>query len=199
MIEIVNASFKISASSLQNSPNSALSEVVFLGRSNVGKSSFINKILQKNSLAKTANTPGKTRLINYFDAKFKIDENSYANLYFVDLPGYGYAKVSKKMANEWQKNLDEFLKSRPNIRVFVHLRDSRQFDMKLDLDVNNYIKSFLKNDQVLLNFYTKSDKINQSEKSAVLRFDKNAFFISSLKNQGINEARDLIVKKALGL
>lgn len=198
MIEIVSANFKTSASSLQNSPTSSLSEVVFLGRSNVGKSSFINKILQK-TLAKTANTPGKTRLINYFDAKFKLDENSYANLCFVDLPGFGYAKVSKKLSNEWQKNLDEFLKCRQNIRVFVHLKDSRQFKMPLDLEVSKYLKDFLKPDQVILNFYTKSDKLNQSEKSAVLKFDENAIFISSHKNQGINEARELIVKKALGL
>ena len=95
---IKNAKFLISAQKLSQCPNLGLPEVALLGRSNVGKSSFINAITNNSKLAKTSNKPGKTRLINLFDFDSK---------YIVaDLPGYGYAQVSREMQNDWQKNLE---------------------------------------------------------------------------------------------
>ena len=134
MIKICGAEFLISASEISQINDFAKSEIAFLGRSNVGKSSFINAIVNQKNLAKSSAIPGKTQLINFFEVNFKDEilsengENSAQNfsLIFVDLPGFGYAKVSKKMHFIWQKNLDEFIKNRTGIKLFVHLIDSRR-------------------------------------------------------------------------
>ena len=202
MIKVCGAKFITSASGLSDSPDFGKSEVAFLGRSNVGKSSFINALVGQKSLAKSSSTPGKTQLVNFFEAEFieNLDENSEKfSLIFVDLPGFGYAKVSKKMHGIWQKNLDEFIKERRNIKLFVHLIDSRQFDLQIDLNLQKYLKSFLRNDQKIIKFYTKSDKLNQSEKAKVLKFNNEAKFISVSKNFGIENARQSIIKGVFGL
>lgn len=196
MIEIKDAKFIISATSLKNSPTHSLSEIAFLGRSNVGKSSLINALVKRKNLAKSSQTPGKTRLINFFEIICK-DESEFS-LMFVDLPGFGYAKVSKNMQDEWQKNLDEFLKKRQNIRLFVHLADSRHFDLESDENLNSYINSFIRPDQRLFRVYTKSDKINQSQKAKLLNYDKDAVIVSTLKNSGIDELRQSIIMAVFG-
>lgn len=198
MIKPIGAKFLTSAFNLNQSEFYGVSEVAFLGRSNVGKSSFINALTNQKNLAKSSATPGKTKLINFFEAKFKDDLEKNYNLILVDLPGFGYAKVAKNTHQIWQNTLDEFIKKRNTIRLFIHLRDSRQFNTDIDENVDLYIKSFIRNDQKLINFYTKSDKLNQSDKAKVLKFDQNAKFISVLKNQGINEARELIIKGVFG-
>lgn len=199
MINAVEANFLISATGIKDSPEFNISEVVFLGRSNVGKSSFINAIANKKGLAKSSQTPGKTQLINFFDIKFKDENNETIPLIFVDLPGFGYAKVSKKTQHIWQKKLDEFLKARTSIRLFIHLIDSRQYNLEIDENLENYLNSFLRKDQKILKFYTKSDKLNQSAKSQVLKYDKDANFVSTLKMTGIDKARELVLKGVFGL
>lgn len=198
MIKVANAKFITSSTSLENSPDFAISEVVFLGRSNVGKSSFINALANVKSLAKSSATPGKTRLINFFDLTF-INESDKFNLIFVDLPGFGYAKVSKSEQEIWKKNLDKFLNLRTQIRLFVHLVDSRHIGLEPDINLKNYIKEFKRADQEFITFYTKCDKLNQSEKNAVLKYDKFAHLVSVLKGSGINEAREIIINKVFGL
>ena len=198
MIKPVGAKFITSSPNLNACESYNMSEVAFLGRSNVGKSSFINALVNQKNLAKSSSTPGKTRLINFFHSVFKNGEDE-VNLMLVDLPGYGYAKVSKSTHEIWSKALDEFLKKRSSIRLFVHLIDSRQFDLEIDKNVDEYLKSFLRGDQKILNFYTKADKLNQSDKSKVLKYDESAKFISTSKNFGIEEVRELIVNGALGL
>lgn len=117
---------------LSQCPNFGLPEIALLGRSNVGKSSFINGITNQNKLAKTSNTPGKTRLINLFD----FDEK-----YIVaDLPGYGYAQVSKDMKDNWQKNLEEYLLNRDTLRLLVQFIDSRHEIQKNDLQMHQWIQ-----------------------------------------------------------
>lgn len=206
MIKICGAEFLISASEISQISDFAKSEIAFLGRSNVGKSSFINAIVNQKNLAKSSAIPGKTQLINFFEVNFKDEilskngENSAQNfsLIFVDLPGFGYAKVSKKMHFIWQKNLDEFIKNRTGIKLFVHLIDSRQFDLEIDENADSYIRSFLRPDQALIKFYTKSDKLNQKEKAAVLKHDPSAKFMSIKNEKQIFNAREMIVKTALG-
>lgn len=206
MIKICGAEFLISASEISQINDFAKSEVAFLGRSNVGKSSFINAVVNQKNLAKSSAIPGKTQLINFFEVNFKDEilsgngENSAQNfsLIFVDLPGFGYAKVSKKMHFIWQKNLDEFIKNRTGIKLFVHLIDSRQFDLEIDENADSYIRSFLRPDQALIKFYTKSDKLNQKEKAAVLKHDPSAKFMSIKNEKQILNAREIIVKMALG-
>lgn len=198
MIRALNAKFLISAPNISLAPPVSGSEVAFLGRSNVGKSSLINALVNHKNLAKSSSTPGKTQLINFFEVGYEYDEQRI-NLVFVDLPGFGYAKVSKSMHNEWKRNLDEYLKQRSNIKLFVHLVDSRHFDLEIDKNVNDYLQSFLRADQRILNILTKADKLNQSEKSAALKAYPNAHFVSVLKKIGIDKANELIVKNALGV
>lgn len=197
MLEIIEANFIQSAQSIKDSPSLALSEVAFLGRSNVGKSSLINALTNRKHLAKSSSTPGKTQLINYFEVTMREDEELY-KLIFVDLPGFGYAKVSKSLFYSWRKNLDEFLQARKSIKLFIHLIDSRQYNMEIDKELSEYLQSFLLPDQRVLRFYTKSDKLNQKERAEVLKVDKDAIFVSSLNKKGIEKARKIILDNVLG-
>ncbi|MDX1807925.1 MAG: ribosome biogenesis GTP-binding protein YihA/YsxC [Sulfurospirillaceae bacterium] len=191
MIQVVEANFATSAQGVDDSLPDGVSEVVFLGRSNVGKSSIINALANKKGLAKSSSTPGKTRLINFFEIKFMKDKEVFIGR-FVDLPGFGYAKVSKSMKNEWQKNLTNFLKARSSIRVFVQLIDSRHPHLEIDKDVNDYVKTLLRPDQEIIQIFTKSDKLNQKEKSALKREFPGALLVSSSNKSGINIALEKI-------
>ena len=202
MIRALGAKFITSSPSIKEAPSFVTSEVVFLGRSNVGKSSLINALVNQKNLAKSSSTPGKTQLINFFEAEFceekEEGEKEKFKLILVDLPGFGYAKVAKSKHDEWRKNLDEFLKFRSDIRLFIHLIDARHFDLDIDVNVDAYLKSFLRADQKILNLYTKSDKLNQSQKSAVMKFDPSGILVSTLNKSGIEKAREAIINNALG-
>ncbi len=191
MIRIVEANFVTSAQGVKDSLPDGISEVVFIGRSNVGKSSIINALTNKKGLAKSSSTPGKTRLINFFDIRFMKEKEVFIAR-FVDLPGFGYARVSKSMKNEWQRNLTSFLKERPSIRVFVHLIDSRHPHLEIDKNVEIYLNTLLKADQKILQIYTKADKLNQKEKSALKKDFPKALLVSSSKKSGVNVATELI-------
>ena len=202
MIRALSAKFITSSPSIKEAPSFVTSEVVFLGRSNVGKSSLINALVNQKNLAKSSSTPGKTQLINFFEAEFceekEESEKEKFKLILVDLPGFGYAKVAKSKHDEWRKNLDEFLKFRSDIRLFIHLIDARHFDLVIDVNVDSYLKSFLRADQKILNLYTKSDKLNQSQKSAIMKFDPSGILVSTLSKSGIDKAREAIINHALG-
>ncbi len=187
MIRIVESQFLTSAQGVKDSMPDGVSEVVFLGRSNVGKSSIINALVNKKGLAKSSSTPGKTRLINFFSVKFMKDKDIYTAR-FVDLPGFGYAKVSKSMKSEWQRNLTDFLNKRSSIRLFVHLVDSRHRALDIDKSVDKYISSLLRPDQKILNIFTKADKLNQKEKSALRKDFPDGLLVSSSKKSGIDKA-----------
>lgn len=204
MIRPLSASFITSAPRINLAPSFGISEVAFLGRSNVGKSSLINALVNQKGLAKSSSTPGKTQLINFFKAEFlsledKDEARQKLSLILVDLPGFGYAKVSKSMQSLWRQNLDEFLRFRSDIRLFIQLRDSRHFDLDIDNSVNDYIQSFLRPDQFVLRVYTKSDKLNQKAMSALKKFDPDAILVSTLKGSGVDALRELMLSKALGL
>jgi GTP-binding protein len=190
---IVDASFLTSASRIDEAPAEGIGEVVFLGRSNVGKSSLLNSLTHRKSLAKSSSTPGKTRLINYFEVIYKDDEaEEKYNLHFVDLPGFGYAKVSRSMKYEWQKSLNEFIKNRRTIRLFVHLRDARHPNESIDDNVKRYIEQFIGPDQCYIEIFTKSDKLKQKEISKILKDYHGALLISNLKKRGIEKLEHLI-------
>ncbi|MCS6874137.1 MAG: ribosome biogenesis GTP-binding protein YihA/YsxC [Pyrinomonadaceae bacterium] len=131
-------------------------EIAFLGRSNVGKSSLINSLTGKKGLARTSNTPGRTQSINFF-----LVNNE---LYFVDLPGYGFAKVSKKMRDLWGRIAEEYLLERSQLKLSVHLVDARHEPSELDKKLNEWLIFHQKPHIIVA---TKVDKIskNQLQKS----------------------------------
>ncbi len=151
-MNIHNVQFLKSAIHLDQRPIPRKPEVAVVGRSNVGKSSLINALFNRRNLAKISSTPGKTRLINYF----LVDDL----LYFVDLPGYGFARLSKEDKNKWQENLEFYLKNNNSLKLVFLLIDPRH--------------DLMKNDRMMidwLNFYhipyifvlTKSDKISNNQ------------------------------------
>ena len=129
---IKQAKFLTSAQNLLQCPNYNLPEIALLGRSNVGKSSFINTITNNSKLAKTSNKPGKTRLINLFSINDQF--------IIADLPGYGYAKVSIEVQNQWQKNLEEYLVKRNSLKLLVQFIDSRHEIQKNDLQMQEWLE-----------------------------------------------------------
>ncbi|HIO95205.1 MAG TPA: YihA family ribosome biogenesis GTP-binding protein [Campylobacterales bacterium] len=195
---IVNADFMKSAQALRDSIDDTVSEVVFLGRSNVGKSSTINGLTLRKSLAKSSSTPGKTQLINFFDIRYKYDERDW-NIRFVDLPGFGYAKVSKDLKSIWQKNLVDFIKHRVSIRVFIHLRDARHPNAQIDKDVHKYVSEFKRGDQLYLDVFTKIDKLNQKEKTALKKAFPGCITLSNLKRNGYERVHQKIFEHIFGI
>lgn len=133
-MKIKQASFLLSSPNLRLCPESDLGEFALLGRSNVGKSTFINTLTNNSKLAKTSNTPGKTRLINLFEIKTNTKPFMIA-----DLPGYGYAKVSKTEQASWQKNLEEYLLKRPNLVSTVQFIDARHDIQKNDFQMHQWL------------------------------------------------------------
>ena len=157
-MQIKTATFITSAPSIKECPNLNLPEFALIGRSNVGKSSFINSIVNIKGLAKTSNTPGKTKLINLFNV---------SNLFvFADLPGYGYAKVSGKMQNQWQKNLENYLLKRKELVCLIQLIDSRHPIQENDRLMAQWIKYNKLNSFIVA---TKVDGISKSQIIPVCR------------------------------
>ena len=188
MIEIIDANFVTSAPNIRLAPeNEYHNEVAFMARSNTGKSSLLNSLTQRKSLAKVSATPGKTRLINYFDVVFVDRENNERlSAKFVDLPGFGYAKVAKSLKTDWEKNLTDFIAERKQIRIFVHLIDSRHPDLAIDHSVSDYLSDICTPDQYIVTIFTKIDKLNQKELSELRKRFPNALMVSNSKRKGID-------------
>lgn len=150
--------FVAGAASWDRLPDLPLNEVAFAGRSNVGKSSLINALTNRNSLARTSNTPGRTQQINFFDLGGK--------LYLVDLPGHGYAKVSKSKIAAWTALVNDYLRGRPKLRRVCLLIDARHGLKDVDRDVMTMLDVAAVNYQIIL---TKVDKTAQSEREALIK------------------------------
>lgn len=190
MVEIVDAKFITSAPNVAAAPESELQdEVVFMARSNVGKSSLLNALTNHKGLAKVSSTPGKTKLINYFDITFIDRDSSEKSVAkFVDLPGFGYAKVAKSVKHGWEKNLTDYISQREQIKLFIHLVDCRHPHLEIDTDVNDFLQNNCGESQYILQIFTKVDKLNQKEQSALRREFPHAMMVSSSKKKGMQKA-----------
>jgi len=178
--------FVRSAFKLEDLITSNLPEVILCGRSNVGKSSLINSLFNKKKLAKTSSTPGKTRSVNYYliDDKF----------YLVDLPGFGYAKISKEEREYWASIVAGYLDRAKNISIAFHLIDSRHKPTELDMKLNELLK-FHKLPYIVI--LSKVDKLKQSEISAAkknitnffpeVKYGDNLYVYSTVKKTGKRE------------
>ncbi len=199
-MKIVEAKFLQSAQSIEDSPSPDKAEVAFLGRSNVGKSSLLNTLTNRKGLAKSSSTPGKTQLINYFEIKFKTENEELPYLFarFVDLPGFGYAKVSKSLKKEWNRNLTGYLEQRPALQIFVHLIDARHPDLPIDKNVDEFLESIKRGDQIILHAFTKIDKLKQNDLAKLKRLYPDGVFISNLKKRGLEQLQKRITEYLFG-
>jgi GTP-binding protein len=163
-MQIKKASYIVSSPEFEKCPVPDKPEYAFIGRSNVGKSSLINMLCDNDKLAKTSGSPGKTQLINHFEIVSSIDEsdgkkkvNTY-KWYLVDLPGYGFAKVSQRSRRRWEQMIENYLRKRENLTMVFVLIDARHSPQKIDLDFLEDLKLW-KIPFCLV--FTKSDKENQ--------------------------------------
>lgn len=187
------ASYVMGATKLSQLPPDDGIEVAFAGRSNAGKSSAINRITSQRSLARTSKTPGRTQLINFFS----LDDSRY----IVDLPGYGYAKVSEKIKKQWQHSLEQYLRERESLQGLVLMMDARHPFTDFDRQMVSWCKFAEMPLHILI---TKSDKLSRGAAGAVLQQVRNtlakdfeveretpwatAQLFSSLNGHGLEEA-----------
>lgn len=156
-MEFQTAQFITSAPRLEDCPEESLPEFCFAGRSNVGKSSLINKLTNKKRLARTSNTPGKTQQMNYY----RIDDRCF----LVDLPGFGFAKAPQKERMRWGRDIQKYLLQRSSIELVFHLVDCRHKPTKLDEEFFYWLGVNEKPFVVLL---TKSDKLTKNKLSSAI-------------------------------
>ncbi len=186
-----NAEILLSAVSKAQYPGDDIPEIALAGRSNVGKSSFINTLLGRKNLARTSGKPVKTQQLNFYNIDDKIR--------FVDVPGYGYAKVSKTERAKWGKMIEEYLTTRENLRVVVSLVDMRHEPSADDVQMYDFLKYY---EIPVIIVATKADKIprgkwnkHESMIKKKLDFDKNDQFVifSSETRHGYDQAWDAIL------
>jgi len=174
-------------------PDASLDEIAFVGRSNVGKSSLLNLLTNRKSLARVSGNPGKTRTINFY-----LINDAFR---FVDLPGYGYAKVSKSITADWDKMMDDFFKQRKNLKRVVQLVDIRHEPSKLDVQMYEYLRSYGLDGLVCA---TKADKISGNQKQKNLSVIRKSLSlgkedkivpVSALKKTGHDVLLDYIAEE----
>ena len=175
-------------------PPEDLPEIAFAGRSNVGKSTLLNLLTNRKKLARVSGSPGKTRTINFYEINqsFRI----------VDLPGYGYARLSRSETEKWGRMMERYLSNRPNLVKVVQLVDSRHEPTALDVQMYDYLKFYQLDGLVAA---TKSDKISRNERSKnesrirkklAMEPEDRVIFLSSLKKTGSEELGEELVRIA---
>lgn len=157
-MKVIAAEFLKSCATLAQCPHDGLSSVACVGRSNVGKSSLINTLLHRKGLAKVSRTPGKTRLLNFFQVS--LSDPHIRRFYLVDLPGYGYAKVAKSMREEWGALINQYLEAEPSLRGILFLVDARVVQAQ-DETAYRWLTAFGHRPVIVL---TKMDKLKQNER-----------------------------------
>lgn len=190
IMKIESAVFTISAFNKEQLPAAGLPEIAMAGRSNVGKSSLINKMVGRKSLARTSSTPGKTQSINFYLI------NETWNL--VDLPGYGYARVAKSQRAFWGKLIEGYLTKRPTLRGVVHLVDIRHPPMESDIIMQDWVRSLGIPTLVVA---TKLDKIPRGKRQRHIKvIEKDLKLVrpvvpfSSVTGEGLSELNDVLAE-----
>ena len=195
---ITQGQYVASAVKKDQYPEADLPEIVFIGRSNVGKSSLINSLTRVNNLARVSSQPGKTQTINFFEVGVKSAEvEERKAFYLVDLPGYGYAKTGKEKRKIWSKFIEEYLLNSPRLTFVCQLIDSRHEPMASDVEMFNWL---VDNGIPVLIIATKVDKIGKNERAKNIAAIKRKLGIkeisvlpySSLKNEGRSDLLDVI-------
>jgi len=163
-MRISSAEFVLGVAALRQLPKDGVREIAFLGRSNVGKSSLINKLCGRKSLARSSSDPGKTREMNYYLINKKF--------YFVDLPGYGYAKVPEQVRSSWGKLIEQYLKGRDHLSLVVQLVDARHEPTELDMMMVGWLEYY---NIPFLVALTKADKLPTSKMPRYVNEAKDRF------------------------
>jgi GTP-binding protein len=183
----LKAQFVVSSAQPASFPTDRLPEIAFLGRSNVGKSSLINALTGQKRLAFTSSTPGRTQTINFY----RIDDG----FYFVDLPGYGYARVPPAHLLEWKKLVEQYLEKRDTLKASCLILDTRRGWMEKDLELKRWLEY---HGRPYLVIATKTDKLNQSEQERGLRAIRQEGVeplpFSALTGRGVREIWQAITK-----
>lgn len=161
-MDVLRAEFVTSAASREGFPREGLPEIAFVGRSNVGKSSLLNKLANRKALARTSATPGKTRLVNFF----RIERRERSPLLFVDLPGYGWARVARQERAAWQQLIESYLAARAPLRGVLLLLDARRDPGD---DERDFLPWLAERGAVTRVVVTKLDKLRPAEREARLR------------------------------
>ena len=169
-MKIISAEFIKSAVWPPQYPPATLPEVAFVGRSNVGKSSLINTLVGRKTLAKTSNTPGRTQLINFFTLNEKVS--------FVDLPGYGFAKVSQSVKKDWGDMIESYLRERTSLALVVFILDVRRVPSEDDLSLRNWLEHYR---IPYLYILTKADKLSNNQAVVQRRAIERALQLSAEK------------------
>lgn len=197
-VVVTKGAYLTSAVKKEQYPEVKRPEFVFIGRSNVGKSSLINSLTRVTNLARVSRQPGKTQTINYFEVGLKIDgSEERTDFYLVDLPGYGYAKTGKENRKIWKKFIDEYLLNSESIQFVCQLIDIRHDPMQSDIDMFRWLVA---NGLPVLVIATKTDKLSRSASQKQIARMKQVLGVpeldilpySSLKNEGRSELLDSI-------
>ena len=190
-MKILSAEFITSAVKPSQYPRDGKPQVAFAGRSNVGKSSIINAMLNRKHLVKTSTTPGKTQLINFF-----LINNDF---YCVDLPGYGYAKAPRAVVDAWAPMIESYIKDSPQLRLVVVLLDIRRKPDERDARLVEWLRHY---DVPALYILTKADKLKRMETAqqqrdipAILGLDEKPRLTSALSGLGVVELRNEIARR----
>jgi GTP-binding protein len=183
----LEAEFVVSANRSEQFPADGLSEYAFLGRSNVGKSSLINALVGQRKLAFTSSTPGRTQTINFY----RVAKRSY----FVDLPGYGYARVPRGFQNQWKELIEIYLRERRTLSLAFIVLDARRGWMDKDLDLKSWLEEQNRRYLVIV---TKMDKLNQAEQqrglTAISKIAPDPLPFSAVTGRGMREIWQAITK-----
>lgn len=211
-VRVVGAEFSAAASELSQLPPPAMLEIAFAGRSNVGKSTLLSALSGQKSLARISKDPGRTRALVFFDARLRVlregqTQEEEARLGLVDLPGYGYAKISKKASAAWQPLIEGYLQSRPTLRQVLILVDARRGPEQEERDLIEFLRqppAVERNEPVTATVVvTKLDKLSRHERKPVLAaFGKElgapVFGVSGETGEGVDELWKRVAIRCFG-